>query len=194
MRIWGTFLLAAALVAAPTAASAADGDHYVPVTPPENTLSGSALLTECDNDEPVFRYDVRLVRVADDPGSVETGVEGPPVDATLMLTSGQRSVSVDLGTFTDEMSGVIPWPDDVTAFVEATPAGQAITAQLEVDPVLADPLAVPFDILDCAPANPLTAGLAVTGGGGVAWGVAAGAAALVAAGGFLVVRRRRTRA
>jgi hypothetical protein len=213
-KIASAFALIAILsLSAPLAAHAEDSDGYAPPPPVEPTLAGSTATGVCEKDAPWIFYDVVLV----DPDEQATDL-----DAELVITGGSESVSIPLGTLTDNsLSGQVLWPGasvDDQGNATGWPGwayenGQwvetsgnyawtrgAITATIVVNPELVVPLSYPAATPNCAN-GPLISGetpaeaaaLPATGGlGGALIPVAAVAALAVIGGATILVIRRRT--
>ncbi|MCT9820049.1 LPXTG cell wall anchor domain-containing protein [Microbacterium sp. W1N] len=188
---------------------------YAPPPPPpprEPSLVGSSVDVMCVRDAPVISYRVQLT----DPDDTATGH-----DAVLVITDGVNRVEIPLGDVSSgALSGTLLWPgasvDDAGngtgwpgweyrdgEWVEVDGnfawTRDRITASIEVNPVLAVPLAYPPATSACASptvtGTPLASGstpLAATGGDAAAVAVVAGAAVgAVVIGGVLLLRRRR---
>ncbi|MRG60443.1 cell wall protein [Agromyces sp. CFH 90414] len=103
LRTLCTALAVAAIVLAPTAASAVEEYDYPPPSPPADpTLAGSLVTPECDGDVPYINYSIRLT----DPDAQSTGDT-----ATLILSSGSNSTTLVLGTLVGgQLTGRVLWP------------------------------------------------------------------------------------
>lgn len=195
------------LVGAPAAAYA-ESDGYTPTNPATPSLTGSATIGECNRDVPWISYDVRLT----DPDSLVTST-----DARLVMTDGDESVTVPLGTIEDgRLSGRVLWPGasvDENGVADGWPGWAftdgrwvetdgnfgwtrgAITATLEVNPSLAVPLSYPRSTPTCTVDPPRAgsgAALATTGLSTAMLPIAVVGAVAVAVGGGVVLLRRRT--
>jgi hypothetical protein len=145
MRMLAGAVLVGALLTAPMTASAAE-NNYTPVDPSAPTLAGSAVVSGCQDGDPVIDY---RVRVTDPP-------DGTIADAVLVLGSGSRAVSVPLGTVTAAgISGRVAWPQSALADPGAT-------ATITLTPQVADPVSLPLSAPTCAQPAALGA-LAATG-------------------------------
>ncbi|MFJ6653889.1 hypothetical protein ACIQLJ_13950 [Microbacterium sp. NPDC091313] len=174
MRMFASAVLVGVLLGAPATMSAAEG-NYTPVNPSDPTLAGSAVVSGCQNGDPIIDY---RVAVTDPP-------DGTVADAVLVIGTGSRAVSVPLGTVTAAgISGRIAWPSSATA--------DTTSATITLTPQVADPLTLPLTAPRCAEPAALGA-LAATGMPD--WVPALGIAGvvLVVAGAVLRPFRRRSR-
>ncbi|WP_125131206.1 hypothetical protein [Microbacterium sp. 10M-3C3] len=145
MRTIASAVLVGVLLGAPATVNAAEG-NYTPVNPSAPTLAGSAVAAGCSTGDPIIDY---RVQVTDPP-------DGVVADATLVLGTGSRAVTVALGTVTAAgISGSVPWPSDAMA-------DPSTTATIRLEPQVADPLTLPLSATTCAQPAAL-GGLAATG-------------------------------
>ncbi|HEX5730899.1 hypothetical protein [Microbacterium sp.] len=192
MRKWGMLLIAAALVAAPTAAHAGQDDNYTPVDPSQATLAGSVVTGDCRGGESWLDF---VVSVTDpDDVAAETG------DVTLVIEQSGRSVTVPLGALSDgSVAGSVPWPAAADTMLTRLPGGgtaaTTVDGTIQVQPGSVPPLQYPITVPACgAQEKSAIAALAATGSSG--WTPALGLAggALIAIGSLLaVLRLRRSR-
>ncbi len=192
MRKWGMLVVAAALVAAPTAAHAGQDDNYTPVDPSQPTLAGSVLSGDCRGGENWLDYAVTVT----DPDDVAAATG----DVLLVLEQSGRSVTVQLGALTDgSAAGSVRWPDSADALLTRLPGGgtgaTTVNATIQVQPGSVPALQYPIVVPACgAQEKDAIAALAATGSSG--WTPALGLAggALIALGSLLaVLRLRRSR-
>jgi len=191
MRTWGTLLVAAALIAAPTAAHADSADNYTPVDPSGATLAGSVVTGECRNAELWLAYTVTIT----DPDDVaaSTGV------ATLVIDVPGRSVPVTLGPLTDgSLAGSMRFPAATGAELRRVAGGgtaaTTVNATIQVQPASVPALAYPITLPACGAAPASTVGaLAVTGTSGLTPVVGLAGGALIALGSVFALLRLRSR-
>lgn len=176
MRMLASAVLVGALLGAPATLSAANS-NYTPVNPSDPTLVGSAVVSGCQNGDPMIDY---RVQVTDPP-------DGAVADAVLVLGSGSRAVTVPLGTVTASgISGRVAWPQNALA-------DPSTTATITLTPQLAAPVSLPLTMPSCSTQPAALGALAATGMPD--WVPALGIAGvlLVVAGAVLRPFRRRSR-
>lgn len=192
MRNWGTLLVVAALVAAPTAAHAVQDDNYTPVDPSQPTLAGSVVTGDCQDGELWLRYAVTVT----DPD----GIAAATGDVTLVVEGAGGSETVSLGALSDgSLVGSMPWPEAADDVLQPLSGGgtaaATVNATLSVQPGSVPALTQPIGVPACGGAQVSSIGaLAVTGSSGLTPALGLAGGVLVALGAALVVLRLRRRA